>query len=160
MQALTFREAARKLAAIGIKQHQIYFIDLALLCEMAWADGQVQPGELDVLFSYLGHHVRSINRLAGCEVVTVQEAKEFLLRFINEKPKEDFEVIREVITAIRITDKDPKVVENIRTDILDACLDIAASSVTQYPYGLSERFTYEEKAYYHKLTNLLQGTSS
>lgn len=155
MDSLNFSDAVRKLAGIGIRQHQIYFIDLALLCEMAWSDGKVQDGELEILFCYLEHHVKSINRLAGCEVVTSDEAKSFLLRFIQDKPQKDFDVIREVLPAIRISKKDPRIVENTRKDILNACLDIASSSVVKYPYGLSERFTIEEKEYYHKITQIL-----
>ena len=159
MQQMTFKDAIRKLASIGIKQHQVYLIDLALLCEMAWADGKIQNGELEILFSYLDHHVNSINRLAGCQVVTFEEAKTFLLYFLMEKPEKEFDVIREVVAAVRITDKDPEVIENTRNDILNACLDIAASSVTTYPYGLSERFTAEEKAYYHNIAEILKGAT-
>lgn len=155
MDSLNFADAVRKLSAIGIKHHQIYLIDLALLCEMAWSDGKIQDGELEILFSYLKYHVRSINRLAGCEVVTNEDAKAFLLRFIQNEARKDFEVIREVLPAIRISNKDPQVVEDTKRDILNACLDIASSAVIKYPYGLSERFTNEEKEYYHKITQVL-----
>lgn len=153
---MTFRDAIQKLATIGIRQQHIYLIDLALLCEMAWADGKIQDGELDILFDYLDHHVDNINRIAGCEVLTLQEAKDFILHFIVDKPQEKFKIIRQVITAIRICDKDPAIVENTRSDILNACLDIAASSVTRYPYGKGERFSDEEKTYYHNIAYILQ----
>ncbi|THB75922.1 MAG: TerB family tellurite resistance protein [Desulfobulbaceae bacterium] len=157
MQQITFQEAIKALATQKITSHEVYFIDLVLLCEMAWADGTIQVAEREIIFSYLDHHVNSINRLAGCNAVTHKEARQFLARFLDERPDiSQLDAIREVFSAVRLDNKDPEVVENTRTDILNACLDIAASSVTKYPYGLKERFTEEEKEYYHKLTDLLQ----
>lgn len=156
MEALSFTDAAKKLARFNIRQQQIYLIDLVLLCEMAWADGKIQIGEQNILFDYLNSHVDSINRLAGCEVLDYADAQEFITRFLDERPDQELlETIREVIPAIRIANKEFEVAERTRLDILNACLDIAASSVTKYPYGLKERFTAEEKEFYHKLTGLL-----
>ncbi len=158
MQPLTFSEAVKKLSAFNITQHQIYFIDLILLCEMAWADGKIQIAERDILYNYLNHHVESINRLAGCKVVDYREAKDFVCKFLDERPEPQLlETVREVIPAVRIDNKEVSEAEKTRLDILNACLDIAASSVTQYPYGLKERFTSEEKDYYHKIEKLLIG---
>ena len=125
---------------------------------MAWSDGKIQAAERDILFSYLNHHVDAINRLADCTVVDYREAKDFVCTFLDERPDPQLlETVREVITAVRIDNKDITVAEKTRLDILNACLDIAASSVTQYPYGLKERFTSEEKEYYHKIEKLLIG---
>ncbi len=158
MQPLTFSEAVKKLSKFKITQHQIYFIDLVLLCEMAWADGKIQTAERKILFNYLSHHVESINRLAGCTIVEYREAKDFISDYLNERPGPMLlETIREVIAAVRIDNKEPSVAEKTRLDILNACLDIAASSVTEYPYGLKERFTSEEKEYYHKIEKILTG---
>lgn len=156
MQPISFAEGAKMLGRYGIKQHQIYFIDLILLCEMAWADGKIQKAEHDILFCYLDHHVNSINRLAGTKILEYQDAREFISSFLNNRPDPELlSTIRQVIPAIRIENKEPQVVEQTRRDILNACLDIAASSVTHYPYGMKERFTTEEKEYYHKLTEIL-----
>jgi hypothetical protein len=156
MQPLSFTDAAKKLARFGIRQEQVYLIDLVLLVEMAWADGKIQVGEIDILLSYLDHHVDSINRLAGCEILKYGDAREFVARFLEARPEQELlDTIREVIPAIRIANKEFETAEQTRIDILNACLDIAASSVTTYPYGLKERFTADEKAYYHKLTELL-----
>ena len=156
MQQISFTEGVRMLGRYGIRQHQIYFIDLILLCEMAWADGKIQQAEREILFCYLDHHVDSINRLAGTKILEYQEARDFISSFLNKRPDPELlATIREVIPAIRIENKEQQVVEQTRLDILNACLDIAASSVTHYPYGMKERFTTEEKDYYHKLTELL-----
>ena len=158
MQPINFAEGVKILARYGIRHQQIYFIDLVLLCEMAWADGKIQKAEREILFSYLDHHVDSINRLAGTKILEYQEARDFISSFLDQRPPAELlATIREVIPAIRIENKEPQVVEQTRLDILNACLDIAASSVTHYPYGLKERFTTEKKDYYHKLTEVLCG---
>ncbi len=157
MQPLSFSDAAKKLARFGIRQEQVYLIDLVLLVEMAWADGKIQVAEKDILMDYLDRHVDSINRLAGCEILEYGDAREFITRFLDARPEQDLlDTIREVIPAIRIANKDFETAEQTRIDILNACLDIAASSVTTYPYGLKERFTTDEKAYYHRIAKLLQ----
>jgi hypothetical protein len=161
MEPLSFLEAVEKLSRFNIKQHNIYFIDLILLCEMAWAAGRIQSAERDILLHYLNHHVNSINRLAGCTIVKKKDAKDFACKFLDKRPDPQLcETIRAVMPAIRIDNKEPNQAERTRLDILNACLDIAASSVTEYPYGLRERFTEEEKDYYHHIEKILMGTPS
>jgi len=147
-----------QLAGFGIKGHEVYFIDLVLLCEMSWADGMTQKAEREIINNYLCHHVNSINRLAGCIILKCEEAQQFVSRFLDQKPDEaTCEKIRELMPVLRLRNKDKVETENIRMDILNACLDIAASSVTKYPFGYGERFTVEEKEYYHKLVEALTG---
>ena len=158
MSPLSFADAVEKLSHVGIQKKEIYLIDLVLLCEMAWADGSVQEGEREILFSHLNHHIDSINRLAGCRVLEHKEAKELIRSFLDNRPsKELLETIQEVIAPIRIDQINPANAERTCLDILNTCLDIASSSVTKYPYGLTERFTREEKDYYHKITAILTG---
>lgn len=160
MEPLSFPEAAKKLAKYGIRKEQIYLIDLVLLAEMAWADGKIQMAEQELLYSYLNHHVNSINRLAGCQIIGYNEAREFVKNLLEERPSRELvAVIEEVVPLIRLNNKEPQVAEQIRIDILNACLDIASSAVTKYPYGMTERFTQEEKDYYHKITDILRGYS-
>ncbi|WP_136806008.1 hypothetical protein [Desulfosediminicola flagellatus] len=156
MQQIRFSDAIQRLASFGIKDQYIYLIDLVLLCEMAWADGKIQDAERDVLFGHLNCHVDSINRLAGCNVLSHKSAKEFVRTFLDNRPDQKLlKEIHDLIPAIRLSSKDPESVEKIRLDILNGCLDIAASAVTTYPYGLTERFTAEEKECYHKIVQLL-----
>lgn len=158
MRPLRFSEAVSRLSEFNISQHQVYLIDLVLLCEMAWADGKIQDAEVEILHSYLNHHVNSINRLAGCQVIDYSQAKEFVNSFLQERPDPQLlHTIREVIPAVRIDNRETSEAEKTRLDILNACLDIAASSVTKYPYGLKERFTAEEKNYYHTIEKILIG---
>ena len=157
---LNFKDAIQRIARFGIKEEQVYLIDLVLLVEMAWADGRIQEAEIEILFDYLSAHVRSINRLAGCTIITEESAIDFIQNFLHARPQQGLlDEIRNVITAIRIDNKDHAEANNTRMAILNACLDIAACAVTEYPYGLKERFSAEEKAYYHKLQEILTGKS-
>lgn len=157
---LSFNDAVQKLASFGIKEEQIYLIDLVPLVEMAWADGRIQKTEVDILFVYLKSHVKSINRLAGCPVLNEEIAIDFIKKLLHTRPEEELlEEIRKILFSIRIENKqDDDALEN-KMAILNGCLDIAASAVTKYPYGLTERFTTEEKDYYHKIQELLCGTN-
>lgn len=158
MSPLSFADAVEKLSQVGIQNKEIYLIDLVLLCEMAWADGSVQEGEREILFSYLNHHVDSINRLAGCRVIEHKEAKELIRSFLDKRPGQELlDTIQEVIAPVRLDQINPANAERTCLGILNTCLDIASSSVTKYPYGLTERFTQEEKDYYHKITAMLTG---
>lgn len=158
MSPLRFADAVEKLSRVGISSKEIYLIDLVLLCAMAWADGSVQAAEREILFSYLNHHVDAINRLAGCKVLEYKEAKELIRSFLDKRPGQELlDTIEHVIAPIRIDQVNAANAEQTCLAILNACLDIASSSVAQYPYGLTDRFTQEEKAYYHKITALLTG---
>jgi hypothetical protein len=154
----TFSDAVKRLGRYGIKGHQVYFIDLVLLCEMSWADGIIQEAEREIVYEYLCYHVDSINRLAGCKMLEYTEARQFIEQFLDNPPdKEMCETIRDLMPMLRMENREQDEAEKIRLDILNACLDIASSSVTKYPYGICERFTAEEKEYYHKLEQLLTG---
>jgi hypothetical protein len=156
MSPLSFVDSVKKLSRVGINSRGIYLIDVILLCEMAWADGSVQEGEREILFSYLNHHVDSINRLAGCKVLEHKEAKELIRSFLDNRPSQELiATIEEVIDPIRIDQINTTNAERTCLCILNTCLDIASSSVTKYPYGLTERFTKEEKEYYHKIAAIL-----
>jgi len=43
----------------------------------------------------------------------------------------------------------------LKESLLAACLDIASSSVTQYPYGLHDRFTPQEKRCFFEILQSL-----
>ncbi len=158
MPPLSFADAVQKLSRVGIRNSEIYLIDLIILCEMAWADGSVQEGEREILFSYLNRHIDAINRLAGCPVVEHKAARNLVRSFLDHRPgKELLDTIEEVIVPVRLDQINAANAERTCLGILNACLDIASSAVTKYPYGLSERFTKEEKEYYHKITSILLG---
>lgn len=156
MQQVRFSDAIQRLSSFGIKDQHVYLIDLVLLCEMAWADGKIQDAERDVLFGHLNRHVDGINRLAGCTVIDHKTARDFVRTFIDNRPDPLLlEEIRQLIPTVRLHNNTPEDANRIRIEILNGCLDIAASAVTTYPYGLTERFTAEEKECYHAIVALL-----
>ena len=158
MENLSFSEAAQKLARIGIKKECIYLIDLILLIEIAWSDGKIQTGEIKILLDYLKSHVNSINRMAGIQVLTYSSAKEFIKKYLMKRPdKKTLKIIHDIIQALKINQNHSKEATDQRINLLNACIDIASSSVTHYPYGLKERFTQEEKNCYHEIASILTG---
>lgn len=153
---MSFATAVEKLARFGIKQEQIYLIDLVPLIEMAWADGRIQRVEVEILYEYLKEHVKAINKLAGCVVLTEEEAIEFVGGMLHTRPKDEMVTeIAEIIAAVRLKKSDQSAAKEVKTTILNGCLDIAAGAVTRYPFGLTERFTKEEKECYHKIQEIL-----
>ncbi len=155
---VTFNDAVKRLAQFGIKEEQVYLVDMILLIEMAWADGRIQKAEVEILFEYLKNHVQSINRFAGCKVLSEESAIAFIDKFLKERPAPKMlDEVRRLIADIRINNKTQAEAACNRMTVLNGCLDIAASAVTKYPYGLTERFTSEEKSYYHKIQKILGG---
>lgn len=153
-QPLTFTDACKRLQSFGLKAEHIYLMDLALLAEMAWADGTVQPVEEDLLIDYLDQHIKNINRMAGFNVLSAEEGLSFAKSLLTSPPSP--ELIKAIHQIIRnlCQHKDSESVSQEKTRILKACMDIGASAVTKYPYGLRERFTEEEKQCYLKIADL------
>jgi hypothetical protein len=154
----TFPDAVKRLAHFGIKEEQVYLIDLILLVGMAWADGRIQKAEVDILYEYLKTHVENINRLAGCRVLSEESAIDFIDGLLKDRPSQEMlNEIERIIADIRIGNKIRREAGCNRMAILNGCLDIAASAVATYPYDLTDRFTVEEKTYYHKIQEILGG---
>lgn len=152
---MTFSQALDKLGQVGISHDMVYLIDLVILAQMAWADGSVQDAECALLYDYLNRHITHINRLAGYQLINPQAARDFVHQLAVNKPsKHMLETIHQVLPAL-YEHKNIEEAEQKKKEILDACLDIASSSVINYPYGLRERFSEEEKACYHQLVELL-----
>jgi hypothetical protein len=155
---ITFSDAVKRLADFGIKEEQVYLIDLILLVGMAWADNRIQKAEVDILHEYLKVHVKNINKLAGCRVLSEESAIDFIDGLLQNRPSQEMlSEIERIIVDIRIGNKIRTEAAGNRMAILNGCLDIAASSVAKYPYDLTDRFTMEEKTYYHKIQKMLGG---
>ena len=155
---IRFRDAVDRLACFNITGEQIYLIDLIPLVEMAWADDRIQHSEVEILHQYLKDHVKTINRLAGCRVLSEEGAISFITDLLQSRP--DKALVDEVVKIIadyRVDNRTTEEALETKTLILNGCLDIAASAVTKYPYGLTERFTEEEKLCYHRIQSILGG---
>ena len=143
---LTRQEAVDKLKHHGIKGAQVYLIDIIPLIEMIWADGRAQDSEVEILEDYLRSHVKHINELAGHEAMSLEGARGFVLHFLRDRPDPELlNTLRSLVAPIRLASSDAAANEALRDSLLAACLDIAASSVLEYPYGLGERFNPAEK---------------
>ncbi|MDA3832463.1 MAG: hypothetical protein PF495_03615 [Spirochaetales bacterium] len=151
---LTFSDACKRLQPFGLKAEHIYLIDLALLAEMAWADGSIQEAEEDLLIDYVDQHVKNINQMAGFQMLSAKDAFSFVQSLLSSPPSPA--LIKEIhhIIGGLCQHKNAESVNQQKTRILNACMDIGASAVTKYPYGLKERFTAEEKQCYRKIAAL------
>lgn len=143
--SLPRREALERLAALGVTGSDVFLIDTIPLLEMIWADDRVQSEELRLLEGFLRLHVKNVNELAGREVLTLEGAREFVARFLTERPS--MELLRELRALLAQTtaiDGEPVSLARRRA-IMDFCLDIGAACVAEYPHGDHERFCEAEK---------------
>lgn len=153
---LLYDEAIEELERFGITGAQIYLIDLIPLIEMIWADGKAQGAEISLLADYLKKHVDRINNLAGYPALDLEEAKAFVTKFLKHRPDPQLlAALRALIAPLRLQSSDPVACDQLKESLLAACLDIASSSVTQYPYGLHDRFTPQEKRCFFEILQSL-----
>lgn len=130
----------------GISGADVYLIDLVPLIEMVWADGKAQPSEVSIFEDFLRRHVTTLNRSVGHTMLTMEAARAFVRRFLTERPCPDLlRELRSLVAAVRLSGSDADHNEALRSSLLAACIDIAASSVIDYPYGYDERFDAGEK---------------
>jgi type IV secretory pathway TrbF-like protein len=84
--------------------------------------------------------------MAGYEALSLETAKAFVTKFLEKRPDPQLlATLRSFIAPVRLTTSDPDKREKLKASLLAACLDIASSSVTDYPYGLNDRFNPDEK---------------
>ncbi|GAB6909856.1 conserved hypothetical protein [Desulfosarcina cetonica] len=144
--ALDRQDALDFLASLGIENEKIYLIDLVPLIEMIWADGKIQPGELVILKIWIHKHAAQINQMAGYKIIRLSDAMEFAQRFLIRQPKPGLlKKIRHCIGPVRMHAKGGSYNHKLLKNILFGCLDIASSSVKEYPYEISGRFSQSEK---------------
>ncbi|MCK5356556.1 MAG: hypothetical protein KAJ63_15675, partial [Methyloprofundus sp.] len=123
-----------------------YFLPLIPLIEMMWLDGENQPGELKILYQFVLEHIAYIDQAAGTQVLSVEDANDFLDRFAHQKPPQ------KLLTELHdIVTQEEGVIEHRKMDILEYCLDISAACVIQYPYGVRDRIQKNEKEFLIKL---------
>lgn len=148
--------AIEELRKYGIKGPQVYLIDIIPLIEMIWADGRVQKGEIDVLDDYLEKHVNHINKLAGYDILNLEDAEKFVSLFLKKRPNGDLlKTLRSFIAPVRLSSSDTDLCNIFRESLLAACLDIASSAVTDYPYKLNDRFNPQEKQCFFEILESL-----
>jgi len=139
-------EIMAQLKSFGITGKNVYFIDYIPLIEMIWADGQPQQGEMDIFYDFIEKHVAHLNKMAGYSAFELDEAVQFVSGFLKERPSaEMLKTLRNLSAQTGLFQEDSKKRASFEKSLLAICLDIGASCVTKYPYGLHERFNPDEK---------------
>ncbi len=157
---MTRQEALDRLRDYGIQGENVYLIDLIPLVEMIWSDGQAQASEISIFKDYLIKHVNHLNSIAGYKMMTIEKAERFLQGFLNDRPSEKLlHTLRSLIPPLRLSSSDDDANQDLRTSVLQGCLDIAASSVTEYPYETMERFCADEKKCWFEIFDTLNNGS-
>jgi hypothetical protein len=154
-------DRARALATLrrhGIAGADVYLIDLIPLLEILWADGKAQESEVSIFEEYLQKHVAALNRSVGHRMLTLEGARGFVRRFLRERPSPELlRELRSLVQAVRLSSSDGLQNEALRSSLLAACVDIAASAVAEYPYADGERFDSEEKQSFFEILESLGG---
>jgi hypothetical protein len=156
---MTRQDAIDRLHDFGIYGEQVYLIDLIPLLEMIWSDGYAQQSEINIFETYLTQHVARINGLAGYKILTIESAHAFVQRFLTDRPSEKLmETLRSLLPPVRLASSDTDGNEQLRSSVLQGCLDIAASSVTHDPSEAVDRFCSAEKQCWFEIFDTLHGT--
>ncbi|MCJ7829976.1 MAG: hypothetical protein MUP74_01190 [Desulfobacterales bacterium] len=138
----------------------MYLIDIIPLIEMLWSDGKAQESEVVLLREFLERHVVHINRMAGYRLLKVDAAWRFVERFLRERPDTELlGVLRSFVAPVRLTSGSLDDQAHARDCLLAACLDIASSAVTDYPYAGGERFCIEEKQCFFEILGTLEAAA-
>lgn len=93
---LNAEQAARDLAALGIRGPDLYLAELIPAVEMAWADGEIQPDERAMLECYCESLIEALNRDAGANVFTLRRAFNLLELLLRRRlrPDERYRALR------------------------------------------------------------------
>jgi hypothetical protein len=76
---------------------------------------------------------------------------------LTKRPSPELlESLRSLISTVYLSTPDEERRKEIKSSLLAACIDIASSSVTEYPFGLSERFDPEEKKCFFEILDSLE----
>ena len=153
-------EIIERLSSMGITGKDVYFIDYIPLIEMIWADGMAQKGEIDILIDFLKSHVQHLNQIAGYKAFKLKDAVKFVSRFLTKRPSpEILKTLRNLAACSVSYREDHRKRELFKDSLLAICIDIAASCVTKYPYGLHERFNAAEKKCFFEIMDAFEGPS-
>lgn len=156
----SYEEVLSALESHGITGKYLYLAELFPLIEVIWADGMNQEAEITIFYKALVSHLRQINCSLGYQLFTYSEAKVFFKPFIQERPSEDIlSLLRRLFVLTLDSVDDPGRKKEIVNSLLSYSLDIASSSVTQYPYKNNERFDQNEKrCFFSILSDIGVGT--
>jgi hypothetical protein len=150
-------EVLEQLKPFGITGKDVYFIDYIPLIEMIWADGEPQQGEMDIFYDFLERHVNHLNKMAGYEAFQLEDAVQFVGGMLKERPSpEMLKTLRKLAAKAGLFQEDSRKRARFEKSLLAICLDIGASCVTKYPYGLHERFNSDEKRCFFEILDTFE----
>ncbi|GAB4352154.1 MAG: hypothetical protein Kow0060_01750 [Methylohalobius crimeensis] len=138
----------------GLKESDIYFLDLIPLVEMIWADGHNQREELRILSDFALDHMEELNEIVGAEVVTPADLKDFLRRYGEQRPPRGLLASLREIACRRLHRRSES--QDKGQAVFMCCLDIAAACVDRYPYGMRQRIMERERQLLLALMPLLR----
>jgi hypothetical protein len=150
------KEALKKLSRYGIEGAFVYLVDVIPLIEMVWADGIAQDSEIAIIDAYLHEHVNHINMMADSNILSFEDAHDFISGFLSTKPDPEFlKALRSMVAPVRLSTSDMDFNNAVRESLLATCMDIASSAASQYPHKLSERFDPAEKRCFFEILDTL-----
>ncbi len=153
----TREEAVEELKYYGIEGSFLYLIDIIPLIEMIWADGKAQDSEIKIFDKYLEKHVKWVNTQASFQALTLRDAKAFANRFLKKRPSPNLlKTLRILLSRIHNISENEEIKSRFKNSLLAACIDIAASSVTKYPYDYDNRFNPAEKKCFFEIVDSLE----
>ncbi len=130
-----------------LKENDIYLLEFIPLIEMIWADGKNQQAEIDLLYNYALEHISHLEQLTGGESpVSVEDVNAFINRFMHHRPHPQFlKDLRHYTQKLCFSSQDEQQNTDKKQTLLHYCMDIAAASVTSYPYDKHARIMESEK---------------
>ncbi|KZZ35330.1 MULTISPECIES: hypothetical protein [unclassified Oleiphilus] len=135
-----------------LKPQHTYLLELVPLIEVMWADGRNQSKEVSIIHEITEKHVAQLNSLVeGVTVVSKEDTREFLNRFLHVRPSEGLlSEIRELtIDWLKETGK----AQDKGDSILSYCIDIAAACASTDKFD--DRVVEQEKLLLKELTKAL-----
>jgi hypothetical protein len=81
-----------------------------------------------------------------------EDAKAFANQFIQHRPQPEYlRGLRALVGPVIMSSSDAYYVEPLLKLMFEACIDIAANAVREYPYGLHDRFDSDEKRCFYEI---------
>lgn len=125
-----------------LKPQHAYLLELIPLIEVMWVDGRNQSKEIAIIHEITQKHVSKLNSLVdGITVISDQDMKKFLNRFLYVRPSEGLLTELRELTVDWLKDKEQ--IHNKGESIMSYCLDIAAACASTEKFD--ERIVQQEK---------------
>lgn len=117
-----------------------------------WADGRNQSKEVSIIHEITEKHVSRLNNLVdGITVISNQDAKDFLNRFLHTRPPEGLMTELRELTVDWLKEKEK--IQDKGNTIMGYCLDIAAACATTNKFD--DRIIEQEKLLLKELAKAL-----